>query len=515
LRETHSNRHARVTERRCREIAARPCRFIGTLRVGPAGRRDPEQGVAAIALIADAPGAVVLACRHSGTPPGSDADETAQTRETSQLIAWNRACCQEDAMDDPLRRATFPDRLDRLEHCRRRVMLLVPVVGIVLNAVAGLPLERVLVLVGVAIVAAAGLACIPEPGGAPCKHHSSFATLVVASIGVAVAIAVTGGLDSPMVPMMPAPVLLAWTTYGPVRETQATIVLFLISLAVMPLLPGHWTHVDYSPVAHQALIAWALFASVAATSAQIGALFAGLRRSARSLDCVRRGVLDDAASRRRGLEVLGTKLAHELKNPLAAIKSLLQLESGIERDERSKRRLEVVRSEVARMEAILRDYLSFSRPLDDLSRAEIDVAALVEEVTTVLAGRADAAGIKLGHRGRTARIHADARQLREALLNLVSNALEATPRGGTVEVLHELDGELVRIAIADSGIGMTAQVAERIGTPFFTTREHGTGLGVVLARAAIVQHGGTLDFAGRPEGGTIARIALPREDAHG
>jgi signal transduction histidine kinase len=212
----------------------------------------------------------------------------------------------------------------------------------------------------------------------------------------------------------------------------------------------------------------------------------------------------------RSLEQVGAKVAHELKNPLAAIKSLLQLEQTGERDERSQRRLDVMTREVARMEGILREYLSFSRPLEDLRLGAVDLAVVADNVLALLEGRAASSGVRLQRSGASVLLAGDARRLEEAVLNLVSNAMEATPSGGavTVEVAASKCGGLLRVR--DTGAGMTPAVLEKLGTPFFTTRKEGNGLGVVLARGVITQHGGQLDFTSRPGAGTTATVTLPQ-----
>jgi signal transduction histidine kinase len=99
--------------------------------------------------------------------------------------------------------------------------------------------------------------------------------------------------------------------------------------------------------------------------------------------------------------------------------------------------------------------------------------------------------------------------LKEALVNVVCNAIEATPRGGHVTVSYSVYDGNASIVVRDDGRGMTKEIAARLGTPFFTTREGGTGLGVVIAKSAIAQHGGTLDYETTPGSGTTARIVLP------
>jgi signal transduction histidine kinase len=138
-------------------------------------------------------------------------------------------------------------------------------------------------------------------------------------------------------------------------------------------------------------------------------------------------------------------------------------------------------------------------------------------VLDVLAGRADQAGVTLTLDGGATAVHGDARRLKEALINLVANAIEATPSGGTV-ALRVRNGKSsgsaasagsVLIEVRDTGRGIAPEDLERIGTSFFTTRPNGTGLGVVLAQGVINQHGGTLTYKSTVGQGTIATITLP------
>jgi len=197
-----------------------------------------------------------------------------------------------------------------------------------------------------------------------------------------------------------------------------------------------------------------------------------------------------------------------LKNPLGAIKALVQLSRKDACDEKSAERLKVAESEVERMGCILQEYLSFSRPLEKLRRERLSLASLADEVIDLLGAQASGAGVALRRSGESS-IEADPRRLREALFNLVANALDATPRGGSVEVrIVQSDGH-ARVEVRDSGRGMPPDVLERVGTPFFTTREQGTGLGVAMARAAFTQHGGSLEYDSEEGRGTVATGTLP------
>jgi signal transduction histidine kinase len=172
-----------------------------------------------------------------------------------------------------------------------------------------------------------------------------------------------------------------------------------------------------------------------------------------------------------------------------------------------------VEREVDRMSAVLQSHLGFSRPFDRVDRVDVDLGALADSVLALLEGRATAAGVVLRRRGE-GRGAVDPQRIRGALVNLVANGIEACRRGGHVEIAIEEDGATARLAVSDTGVGMARDVVERVGTPFFTTHERGTGLGVALARAAFEQHGGTLEYRSTPGQGTTALASVPRTQAN-
>src|SRR5207237_6909894 len=226
------------------------------------------------------------------------------------------------------------------------------------------------------------------------------------------------------------------------------------------------------------------------------------------IDRAREQMAQEALARARELEHLSAQLSHELKNPLGAIKALVQLSKRDACDDESRERLQVAESEVERMNCILQEYLSFSRPLEKLRRERLSLAALADEVLELLGAQAAGAGVTLRRTGE-AHVRADARRLREALFNLIGNALDATARGGNVEVRIVERGGDAQVEVRDSGRGMPREVLERVGTPFFTTREQGTGLGVAMARAAFTQHGGSLEYRSEEGRGTVVVGVLP------
>jgi len=263
-----------------------------------------------------------------------------------------------------------------------------------------------------------------------------------------------------------------------------------------------------------AVVGAALLAGLAAQVVVLGRVERRMRglahRAASAIDELRGERVNEALAQARRLQSVGAKVAHELKNPLAAIKGLVQLVSRSAADDHARERLGVVSSEVDRMETILREYLSFSRPLEDLHPAPLDLSALVADVVAVLSARAETGGVRLSQAGDAPHANADRRRLKEALINLVSNAIEATPSGGRVDVvLAPDDGGGACLEVRDTGRGISPDDMTRLGQSYFTTREGGTGLGFVLAKSAIDQHGGKLEVSSRLGEGTTIRVRLP------
>ena len=151
--------------------------------------------------------------------------------------------------------------------------------------------------------------------------------------------------------------------------------------------------------------------------------------------------------------------------------------------------------------------------LEDIKPETVDLRALASEVVEILDGRAVQAGITLQLEGGAPPVQGDPRRLKEALLNIASNALEATPSGGSVKLRVRSSAQGVMIDVADTGRGIPPEDLERLGTSFFTTRPNGTGLGVVLAQGVITQHGGSLAYVSTPGKGTTATISLPSKTA--
>jgi len=326
---------------------------------------------------------------------------------------------------------------------------------------------------------------------------------------VTLIVGLTGGLQSPSVPNLLLPSVISLLFFGPHAVSRWIAFASALLIVAMGLLPhavvGPTLEVRHYAVALGVGLIWNLFL----LHTMVGKMTRAASKAGHSMACLREERLSDAEAQLRRLQSVGAKVAHELKNPLASIKGLCQLVARTPESERTQERLAVVASEISRMETILHEYLSFSRPLEDLRPEALDVSAIARDVLDVLAGRADQAAVTMTLDGAATAVHGDGRRLKEALLNLVANAIEATPSGGTVALRLRNGGGSVVLEIRDSGRGIAPEDLERIGTPFFTTRSKGTGLGVTLAQGVILQHGGTLRYASTLGQGTTATISLP------
>jgi signal transduction histidine kinase len=375
---------------------------------------------------------------------------------------------------------------------------------VVLPALFGLGALRTLALALAAGVFLVAYLVTAMPGKADDGMPRSILAMRVAALSAAT---FTGGLLSPLLPLLAVPLAMEWTT---VRSRRLVGLIAVLLALLVPVTPSALLFTGRELAV---LASWSLIVATWAIGRRIEQLQTVHRSQSACLARIREGALLDAASRRRGLESMTTKLAHELKNPLAAIKSLVQVERARSGDEKSQRRLDVALGEVDRISAILREYLDVARPVEVAHVTPVSLDELMADVSALLSGRAEAAAVALTVDGTGGPIHADARLLKEAIVNVVNNAIEATPRGGAVDVTYHVGRHQTSITVRDTGRGMSKDVAARIGTPFFTTREGGTGLGVVLAKTAIAQHHGTLEFASIPGVGTTATIALPQNRA--
>ncbi|NUQ64042.1 MAG: PAS domain S-box protein [Pirellulales bacterium] len=211
---------------------------------------------------------------------------------------------------------------------------------------------------------------------------------------------------------------------------------------------------------------------------------------------------------------LGTALAHRLRNPLTSIKMLVQAgnrrRESLELDQED---LRVIEDEVRRMERSLQTFLDFARPRKPVCR-DLDFASLVAESIAEVQPRARQrnVAIRLTGRADSTALCGDSDQLRELVLHLLHNAVDASPQTGTVEIeLRSMGVGELELRVLDSGAGIAPEVSSRLFQPFVTTKTTGVGLGMAISRRIAEGHGGSLSAANRPEGGACFTLRLPAD----
>lgn len=214
------------------------------------------------------------------------------------------------------------------------------------------------------------------------------------------------------------------------------------------------------------------------------------------------------------LGLLAAGIAHEVGNPLTAISSMVQMLERRQCDDYTREKLSLVSGQLQRIQGTLRELVNFSRPAST-ERGRVALPDVIEEALSIVK-------YYRGSKGRQIETHIDPAlplvpgirdQLVQVLLNLVLNAVDATDRRGRIEITASARQGFAEIAIRDDGIGIAAADAARLFQPYFTTKDHGTGLGLFVCRKLVAEHGGTMHFSALPDRGTEFCVRLPLDDA--
>jgi signal transduction histidine kinase len=222
------------------------------------------------------------------------------------------------------------------------------------------------------------------------------------------------------------------------------------------------------------------------------------------------------------LGILAAGVAHEIRNPLTAIKAALFIQQKRFRPgSREREDTDLVQREILRLEHIVNDFLLFARPTEpDLATVPADQP--LQEVRRLLASELADANIGLVVEAPEAlRIQADVGQIKQVLINLVQNAADSIGRDGMITLraradrkrLAEGEQEVVILEVADTGKGIPPEVGRRLFDPFFTTKDNGTGLGLSIAARIVQKHGGALQYQTQVNRGTTFGIVLPHATA--
>jgi len=200
-------------------------------------------------------------------------------------------------------------------------------------------------------------------------------------------------------------------------------------------------------------------------------------------------------------------IAHELRNPMAVISGYTKILSR-KIDEPLKPAVAAINKEIMVMDRIIADFLTFARPADPVF-SNVDLVALINDCVEAIQVSVQTIRITMDAPAELM-IRADEVFMRQALTNLLRNAVEAMPEGGGITISCSQDDESILLTIADTGHGIPDNIRDKIFLPFYTTKERGTGLGLAIVHKIIVSHGGAISAESSTLGTTFL-ISLPKE----
>ena len=220
----------------------------------------------------------------------------------------------------------------------------------------------------------------------------------------------------------------------------------------------------------------------------------------------------DVATRLTAISKLTSGVAHEIKNPLNAIVLRLDLlrERLGEPEEELQKEIDILSREALRLDRVVKTFLDFSRPVE-VHLKDLDLTALVRDVTELVAPQAKASGMEMTFESSTepAYIRGDADMLKQATLNLVTNGIEAMQPGGKLKLTVEQQGGRVHFRVADTGPGIPPEARSKVFQLYFTTKKKGSGIGLAMTYRAVQLHNGTIQFTTEVGQGTEFHLEFP------
>jgi signal transduction histidine kinase len=247
-------------------------------------------------------------------------------------------------------------------------------------------------------------------------------------------------------------------------------------------------------------------------SSTFNSMIVGLRRSRDLEEQLQR------AERSAMVGRLASGIAHEIRNPLnfinLSIDYLREKYAPQADDSRNEytRILTTIKDELARLNRLVSDFLSYGRPAK-LKLREVDARTLIEEVRTLVAAQSEQQNVNINilqNGNGNAMLQADGELLKTCFSNLMINAVQAMPEGGTLNVTLSPNSSQVEVEFADTGQGISSEAIEQIFEPYYSTKETGIGLGLPLTKKIIEEHGGQISVKSEPNSGATFTVVLPR-----
>jgi two-component system, sporulation sensor kinase E len=207
---------------------------------------------------------------------------------------------------------------------------------------------------------------------------------------------------------------------------------------------------------------------------------------------------------------LAAGIAHEIRNPMTALKGFIQLLEGSIKSEHAMY-YEVITSELARIDSIINEFLILSKP-KVIKFQETDVNQIMKETLDLLSAQAVLYNVQFDvkYESHLPFLYCEPNQLKKVFINIIKNAIEGMPKGGKIAItLNEDKKNQLRITIQDEGMGIPKDKLKKLGEPFYTSKERGTGLGLMVSYKIIDEHRGTIQVESEEGIGTTFHLTLP------
>ncbi len=233
----------------------------------------------------------------------------------------------------------------------------------------------------------------------------------------------------------------------------------------------------------------------------------------RDAESVRR--IEDEIELSRRLAAIGrltSGVAHEVKNPINAIVVHLEVlrEKLRDMDPAARRHMDIIGKEIQRLDRVVQTLVDFTRPVE-LRLSEIDLRRMLEEVVALAAPEAERHGVAITQElpAEPLRVIVDADLIKQAVLNVVINGVQAMSQGGELKLAAERDDGVAAIEVHDQGPGIPPEIRDKIFNLYFTTKQAGSGIGLAMAYRVLQLHNGSVEFESHAGQGTTFRLRLP------
>jgi signal transduction histidine kinase len=208
---------------------------------------------------------------------------------------------------------------------------------------------------------------------------------------------------------------------------------------------------------------------------------------------------------------LASGVAHEIRNPLTSLKGFTKIIYQKTRDNTNKEYLTIMMDEIDRINFIVNEFMVLSKP-HLVKFSSSDLSHVLNSVVTLLKTQAVLKNIEIltAIVGNDFQTECEENQIKQVLVNVIKNSIEATPNGGKIYVKVESDNEIISFSINDEGVGISKDNMKQIGNPFFTTKAEGTGLGLMVSKKIVHNHNGSFDIESVENKGTNVTFTIPK-----